>query len=79
MLDGGFAGVCSVHQRTMCGSTVGVFHGVKRRIPLLTAQRDSDKELWDDGHVEQTFVAEQERRSPEEAPEAGGSRMTATH
>lgn len=37
-------------------------------IPNQTAEGDSDKEVWDDGHVEETFVAEEDRQSPEEAP-----------
>lgn len=39
-----------------------------KRFPNQIADGDSDKKLWGDGHVEETFVAEEDTESPEEAP-----------
>jgi len=45
-----------------------------KRIPNQTAEGDSDKEVADGRHVEETFVAEEDRQSPEEASQAEGER-----
>lgn len=37
-------------------------------IPNQITEGDSDKEVRDDGHVEETFMAEEDSGSPEEAP-----------
>lgn len=57
-----------------------------KRIPNWIAERDSDKEEEDDGHVEETFVAEENRERKRERAKRRGitpteSRMifTVTH
>ena len=42
-----------------------------KRIPKQSAEGDSDKEVRDDGHVEETFVAEEDRQSPEAVTHCG--------
>ena len=66
---------CTFNKLSRCGRNVLQLHfgsqlctKQEKRISNKIASGDSDREVLDDGCVEETFVAEENKESPEEVP-----------